>query len=266
MRLLSHARKTLKCSSSIIKAGALTLSAADNAQQPKRISIVPAPQAADLLQTRQQARRYAFQLCAKARREAAEMLAAARAQAEEIKKQAYREGYQEGHGDGDKQGRQEGMTEGVALGWRSGLERARDTIQTAQEVLKVAEQVKAQALASVEHDVLELALAVSEKVARRELQLDYEYITSFVSDVLRSAPDNAQVTVRIPAAKDGYEADHVAAILQDLAANLRVVTDENLEMGDCIVESGAGVFDGRICTRLAAIRSAFGVVSNEPVN
>ncbi len=210
----------------------------------------------------QHTRRDALQLLAKARREAGELLAAARIEAEALKNAAHQDGYQEGMAAGQQQGRHEGMAEGMALGWRSGLERAQETIRTAQEVLRVAGQVKEKALAYMERDVLDMIIAIGEKLARREIQRDDNFIISFITAMLREANDTSHLTIRIPAGEGGPSAEQVAEILQDLAENLRVVVDKNLEPGDCVVENEAGVFDGRIRTRLDCIRSSLEMVAN----
>ncbi len=127
---------------------------------------------------------------------------------------------------------------------------------------RVAGQVKEKALAYMERDVLDMIIAIGEKLARREIQRDDNFIISFITAMLREANDTSHLTIRIPAGEGGPSAEQVAEILQDLAENLRVVVDKNLEPGDCVVENEAGVFDGRIRTRLDCIRSSLEMVAN----
>lgn len=202
----------------------------------------------------------ALQYLAKVRKEANELLAAAHSEANELKQAAYQQGYEEGLAAGRQQGEQEGTAEGAALGWRIGMERAQQTINTAQEVLQVAEQVRKDALQSLESDIVELALAIGEKIARHEISHNATYITNFVAAVMQQNSTTSSITVRIPADEGDNAARQVGSVLQDLAENIRVIVDEELEPGDCIVENEAGIFDGRVQSRLVSMRTALRAV------
>lgn len=201
-----------------------------------------------------------LQFLAQARKEANEILMAAKNEAEKTRKAAYEKGYQDGLEAGRQQGQQEGTAEGMALGWCNGMERAQHTINTAEEVLRVAEQVRKEALQSLEGDIIELALAIGEKIARHEISSNMAYITDFVEAVMQQNSSTSYITVRIPPGEGDNTAEQVGSVLQDLTENLRVVVDEDLEPGDCIVENEAGIYDGRVQSRLASMRSAFRAV------
>lgn len=245
--------------SSIIKAGALGTrqAAANGGTRHEPLpggATMPGAEGNSLPQHSLRIQRTATRILIRARQEAASLLAAAEAAAQSLKEQARVEGYAAGLKAGKEKGHGEGLAEGLATGFSSGIDRAREVLDTAETVLAEAERQRSEALAGMETDILELALAIAEKLVQREIQLDEEYLPRLISWGVKQMGDTDRVVARVcPVSNEGAP---VAAVLQNMGDRLQVVVDEELEPGDCVIETGGRLLDGRLHTRLTNIRQA----------
>lgn len=208
------------------------------------------------------ARRDALHMLLETRREAAGILAEAREEAEMLKKAAYEEGYAAGFSAGKEEGRKTGYNEGLAAGWQSGLDKAREIMNMAEEVRQAAHKARENALASLSEDILHLAMDIAEKIVRREIARGDHGLISLLEEILRqnAGMGGKHALVRLPAGEDPKRAAEIASTLNELSPDLQVVVDETLKPGDFLVESEAGIFDGRVATRLSLVESALKAV------
>ncbi len=123
----------------------------------------------------------------------------------------------------------------------------------ASELLSAA-AARDRLLAEAREELVELALAVAEKLLRRVLAGDREAVRSLAEAALREARGRRVVRLRI-------HPDDVAALAPDLdglagARGVELLADPGLRPGDAVAETEAGVADARIETQLAALRRA----------
>jgi flagellar assembly protein FliH len=199
--------------------------------------------------------RDAAQLLSQARQEAAALLAAAEVESRALRETAHSDGYREGLQAGREQGHKQGVEEGLAAGWESGLAQVRQALEVARDVVSAAEETKSQAFVSMQAEIVELAVAIAEKIVHGEITLNDQYLQRVVSDALEQLRQPGPIVVRVSA---GTESTHTDAIgvLQDMAVEMQVIADETLAPGDCVIETEGGLLDGRLSTRLANIRQA----------
>jgi flagellar assembly protein FliH len=115
----------------------------------------------------------------------------------------------------------------------------------------------ARAVAGVEEQLLELALAIAAAIVEREVERDSLLHAALARSALETLGDSAGAKLR--ASHDAY-----AAILDALGAPLIVVDgvtvqvtlDPTLEGVGCVVENEHGRVDSRIAERLRAVRRA----------
>lgn len=186
-----------------------------------------------------------------ARREAATIIATAEAAASRLREEAF----MEGRDLGLRQGLEEGRAQGQKEGFQAGLDQAREALQAADTVLAAAERAKSEAFATATEEMVELALAMAEKLVQKEIACDEGYLPRLVRDALAQLSEPGPVTVRVGAAPS---VGRVGAIseLNTLGSDIQVIIDEALAPGDCVVENEGGLLDGRLSTRLESIRRA----------
>ncbi len=109
-----------------------------------------------------------------------------------------------------------------------------------------------QRLADLEQQSVMLVTAMAEKVIARKLDLDDQIVLEVVRTALAEAGDATQVLLRVSAADEPLVRDAQAELLAALASaeDVRVLADDSIGRGGCIVETERGRFDARIETQL----------------
>jgi flagellar biosynthesis/type III secretory pathway protein FliH len=114
---------------------------------------------------------------------------------------------------------------------------------TESEVARAAQA--ARRLDDAEAELIELAVAIAEKIVRRQLTLTPATVADIAAECLTSARKRRSVTVRVH--PDDLEL--VGARLPGVA----VRGDESVSRGGCLVDTEIGRIDGRLDSQLAAI-------------
>ncbi len=202
--------------SRILKADEPLASAGRSGTGPTRV-------AAEVYQASQRARRILDAAESDARR----LRAAAEADRERLRAEAV------------ASGRQEGLAQASAAIARGALERDR-------------------LLASAERELVRLAVAIAEKILGREVARDAGVVLEMAARALAEARQRREVTLRIhPDDAEAIRGSH-RRLLSALsrARALEVREDAAVTRGGVLVETEAGVVDGRLETQLAAIGAA----------
>lgn len=175
---------------------------------------------------------------------------------ENIRQQAYQAGLDEGKEEGIKAGHQEGFDkgflEGKERGVEQGLQEGRATGQQQKQVeidesLKRLQSVMEQLLEPIrQHDeeieeaLLNLVLAISRAVVKRELLLDSRQIKTVLLDALALLPPSAaNVKVRINPA----DSDHITGVAESVATSALVIMSDDILPGGCKVETLHSLID-----------------------
>jgi flagellar assembly protein FliH len=187
-----------------------------------------------------------------ARTEAERVIAEADAQAAGIREQARAAGFAQGRDDGLRDAERLIREQSEA---RSG-QLVAERLQTAlPAVTALADELRRERdlwLAHWERIGIELAMTISEKLLRAELERRPELVAGRVTELLRLAAGSPEITVRLNPVDLELLGD-VAGLLGRGLANataVRVVGDASLGAGDCVVETTHGELDARITTQM----------------
>jgi flagellar assembly protein FliH len=176
----------------------------------------------------------------------ARLLAQAAAEAEQIHAQARADGYAEGLAAGHADGRHEVAAAAAAL----------------TQALGGVEALRAEIAAAVEHDALELALALAEKILAGALQARPELVVEVVQGALRRVNDRRRITVLV----NPCDLDTVKAALGDSSSELgrqtradgvelcHVQGEARVGVGGAIVRTAEGEVDAGVQTQLERAR------------
>lgn len=196
-----------------------------------------------------QAQMEAQQLLQQAQMQAQQMMADAQAnlqqELEAVRQQAGQEGYQEGMRQGVEAGQQQGMLE---------------TVQRVEQLkMEFVELVLARrkVLASMEPEIVHLAVEIAEKIVGMELATGREIITGIVKQALATLKERDEIVIRVnPSEVDAVKANQPAyeAMIEGLK-RFEVLSDGAIEVGSCSIETNLGNVDARIATQLEAVRS-----------
>lgn len=156
-------------------------------------------------------------------------------------------------------GREQGTREGRELE-RQGHEMQlaeienKRVIQAAELVNQFAEE-RDRFLEAVERDVVRLALAIAERVLRREAQMDPLFLIGAVRVALGQLAENMHVRVRIPAPEAELWTETLAH-LPGLKVRPEIVPEPDMQLGDCVIESEMGSVDLGLGAQIQAIQLA----------
>lgn len=175
---------------------------------------------------------------------------------EAIRQEAYEDGHREGLEDGRVTGRDEGAREGYRIGYdegqtegvKAGETRAYEETKEAVEArLARLDELASQLLSPIEDQqeaveaaFVNLSMAVVRSVIHRELQMDSTQVRALVRTAMTQLPEpHEQLRIRVH--PDDVEVIRTTA--ERYGADTRVVADEALMPGGCIVESDHSLVD-----------------------
>ncbi|MGA3263215.1 MAG: FliH/SctL family protein [Terracidiphilus sp.] len=157
-------------------------------------------------------------------------------------------------------GRERGLPEGrqaereAQVAAQSAAEARR--MRQAAELMENLAQERDNFLHAVEHEVVELALAVAARILRREAQMDPLLLTGAVRVALGQLSASTQVRLRVPPAELELWIETIA-LLPNLAVKPVVMAGEGMLLGDCAIETELGSVDLGIRAQLGEIERGF---------
>ena len=157
---------------------------------------------------------------------------------------------------GRERGRQEGSQaeREAQVAARASAEEGR--VRQAAGLIDGFAQQQERYLRAVEHEVVELALAVAARILRREAQMDPLLLTGAVRVALGQLSASTQVKLRVPAAELNLWTEAIA-LLPNLAMKPVVKAGEEMRLGDCAIETELGSVDLGIRSQLGEIERGF---------
>lgn len=163
-----------------------------------------------------------------------------------------RRSFEAGRERGLREGRQAELEAQAAALTASDQQR----VSQAAEMIERFAQERDRYLQSVEHEVVELALAVAARILRREAQMDPLLLTGAVRVALGQLSGSTQVTLWVPADELDLWTESIA-LLPNLALKPTVLAGEGMRLGDCRVETSLGSVDLGIRAQLGEIARGF---------
>jgi flagellar assembly protein FliH len=111
-------------------------------------------------------------------------------------------------------------------------------------------------LHEIEHEVVELALAVATRILRRESQMDPLLLTGAVRVALGQLSKTTKVRLQVPVSELDLWTDAIAHI-PNLPLKPDVLAGEGLHLGDCLIDTEMGSVDLGIRAQLGEIERGF---------
>jgi flagellar assembly protein FliH len=172
--------------------------------------------------------------------EIADLLSSVRAEADEMRERA----------------RAAGEAEGRAAGLAQAHEQAAPALAALSEALRGIEQLRAELVAQLEQDAVEIALRLAEHVLAGTLSVEPERVIDVTRNALRHFSDRRRVTLVVnPADLEILHAavDQLRGELGGIE-HLAVQADRRVGRGGAIATTEAGEIDSSIETQLARAR------------
>ena len=171
--------------------------------------------------------------------------------ADEREEQAYQKGFEEG--------RAQGQAEGETAGFERGTEKIEPLISSIKEALIQLNGIRKETYQQIEKEVVELALAIAQKVICREVATDKETVVCVAKEALAKVDDPGKITIKMnPADLDFInETKYQLANLTADVHNVTLEGEEGIQSGGCIIATELGEIDARIEKQLEAVKESF---------
>lgn len=191
----------------------------------------------------------------RAQRQAEQLLAEAQQQGEHVKEQARMEGLAEGRADGLRKGREEGMKQGR----EQALNEQKEALGVAAATLmKAAGEIdlhRRNLTASAVNEVIELAIAIAERVTKRMGLLDPSVAVANITEALKLVVHSTDVRIIVhPSQKQAIEELLPRLRMQwPKLQHVTIAEDVALTPGGARVCSGCGEINAELEGQLARI-------------
>lgn len=204
---------------------------------------------------------HAGRLVAEAQARASAIMEAAEKTGREIRERAQKEGREAG----TAAGREEGLKQGREQGRKEAFEAARQEIagatQTLAESLRQFAERKDGLFTQAESDLLKLSLVIARKIVAREVAADAHVTAANVKRCLEILSQRRNLVIRVaPAALSAVE-EAMPEMTRKLGemSSVKVVADESVAPGGCLVTGESGVIDATIENQFSEVeRVLFG--------
>ncbi len=182
--------------------------------------------------------------------QAAKMIEDAKADIEVMRRVAA----EEARGQGYKEGFEKGVAE---------IEKLRANLQEDRRKLQ---QEYDQRVDELEPQFIDLLTAIYEQVFQVELKSYGEIVSHLISNTMRNSDESKDFIVHVSKADYEYVSGQKEEIRANAAsgmATLEIIEDITLLPGECMIETGGGVFDCGLGTQLAGLNQKLKLLSFE---
>jgi flagellar assembly protein FliH len=142
---------------------------------------------------------------------------------------------------------------------RREIERARaEERQRVDQFLASLEEQLYHLQRSFEEHVVKCALAVAERIVKREIARDQEFVLTQVREALKRVVGVSRIQLRVHPSDEALLHHRRAGLMEasDSLREIAIEVDETIEPGGCIIESESGSVDAQLSTQLKQIEEA----------
>jgi len=197
----------------------------------------------------------ASRILAEARAEARSLVSAVERRSGDLAKQAWRKGQQEGYQQGLADGRKDGREQALVEAREEFKQRQESLISTLAEVVKELDLRKRRLLSQAHKDLVSLAVSIARKVIRSVAEASPAVAEENVREAVRLTGSASDVVVRVHPEEREFLELLVGEIAEQFgqSKHVRLVADESVNRGGCVIQTEAGEVDGRIETQVSRI-------------
>lgn len=194
-------------------------------------------------------------LLLRARQQAEQLLAAAQVEAEGLKQQAQADGFAEGHQQGLAQGHQEGLKAGREEALQEQRGQLANLVAAMTGAMAQIDASRRELEAAALKDVIRLAIAIAERVTKRQGVLDPQVAIANVTDALRLVTHASDVRIALHPSQMAMLKEVLPRLKSQwpALAHVELIEDESLAPGGCRVFTAHGLVDGDLDEQLRRI-------------
>jgi flagellar biosynthesis/type III secretory pathway protein FliH len=171
--------------------------------------------------------------------------------ADEREVQAYQKGFTDG--------KAEGLVEGQNKGFEQGAQKIKPLLSSVEEALIQLNKIREETYEQIEKEVVELALAIAQKVICHEITTDRETVVCVAREALAKVDDPGKIKIKMSPADLQFineTKDQLSNLISDID-NVTLEAEDSIQSGGCVIETDLGEIDARIEKQLQAVEESF---------
>jgi len=148
---------------------------------------------------------------------------------------------------------EKGRLEGERAGESAALSRTEDLLRRLAATIDEIASLRAGMMRRTERELVRLAVAMAERIVRKEVQLDRALLTKMAHVAIERLGESVVATIHL------NPIDHEAISArrdESLGQSVQLVADPAVEPGGCLVRSAFGVIDAGIDTQVREVARA----------
>ena len=191
----------------------------------------------------------------RARQQAEQLIAAAQEEAERLRITARKSGFEDGRAQGNAQGRSEGLKAGRETAIENNRTQLTALIGTLTNLITEIEQSRRELEAAAVRDVLCLAIAIAERVTKRQGALDPSVAVQNAMEAMKLTLHASDVRIAIHPSQLTALTEALPALKAQLpvTSHLQLIEDASLLPGGCRVFTAQGMIDGNLDEQIARV-------------
>ncbi|PLX16746.1 MAG: hypothetical protein C0601_09725 [Candidatus Muiribacterium halophilum] len=179
-------------------------------------------------------------ILSEAKEQAEKILVKAKEEAEKEKEKGYSEGFDQGYTKGAKEGNESAI--------KSIREEYQSILKESENVLNQVISKKQEIIKKADEEILRIVLKVARKVISGELRINKEIVYNNLKEALKRLTDRENVIIHINKKDLPIVESHRDEFFSEIRGlkNFKIVEENFLNPGDCIVETQFGFIDAVI--------------------
>ncbi|MBW2338271.1 MAG: hypothetical protein JRF47_16215 [Deltaproteobacteria bacterium] len=153
----------------------------------------------------------------------------------------------------------EGLREGENAGFEQGTQKIEPLISSIRNALIQLDRIRKETYQHIEKEVVELALAIAQKVICREIATDKETVLCVAKEALAKVDDPGKIKIKMSPSDLQFFSEtryQLSNLISDID-NVTFEAEESIQSGGCVIETDLGEIDARIERQLQAVEESF---------
>ena len=165
----------------------------------------------------------------------------------------------------EKVASQEGYQKGLQKGYEDARIEHENLIKEVETLRQKTLQDYKEHIVSVENDIIDMVMEISRKVIHDKVLIDKDEVLEMVKQSIEKCSNKEQITIRVSFDDYNYVYENRDKLISaiDGLEKIKIVKEESLETGSCLIESSYGTLDASINTKLKRIEDAFNNILND---
>lgn len=158
--------------------------------------------------------------------------------------------------------------EGYLEGYEKGELEAKALIEEGKQVLLDAQAQKQQILSQAEPEIIEMIIAICEKLISEEVNYNQETIFLLIRKALQEVSadgTDAEISIKVPPDEYDYVLENRDSIVKNVSnpSKIKILSDMNLNKGVCVVETAFGSVECNIGESFAEVKKQMRLICNK---